>query len=625
MTKRRLQRLLGGLLAVTLLAPLFMGCDNREKGVSHRLEMNDGALVLDSNRFIVVSAELSYARQPGEYWERRLKQVKLAGVNTVMVRVPWMLHEPSEGVFDFGEGNNVREFCRMAADNGLLVWLHVGPYVDAHMDMGGMPWWLLRDADMELRSVRKPFMDRVGRYFRALAGELADMQLSRGGPIALLQIEEPVTADSDKGTRRYLAALCDSVVAAGFDDVLLTLAATKDGVSRLPDNNAVVTMLLDDDADAMSSFSGIKKMDADAPIICFDVSRTCAHVWGEQPSKRNRNKTFLRLFEVMENYGSLNTSILVGGTSYGHLAGATVHGGSYRPYSTAYDNGAIINECGRPWKTPYFQFGDAFRRVASRYGKDVDKAPETADLIVTPPVRMSEGAPLSALLPEPLLSEKPLSFEQCGMGFGAVLYETMLPETAQGAALLLNGVHDNAQIFVDGRRVASVGRTVGTQSVPLPVSTGGVLRILVDAMGRAGDIPGGKDFKGLVGDVLLRDTDGGTHSLTGWKNHPLPAEYDWVASGKAVDTIPQGVPACYRGTFKRPAPGDTFLYMAAWGRGEVWVNGHSLGRYWNIGPQQTLYLPGCWLHDGDNEIVILEWVGTDNPVVEGIGTAVPEM
>lgn len=625
MIKNISQRLLGSLLTLTLLAPLFTGCGNSEKRMPQHLELNGGMLMLDSTRFTVVSAELSYARQPKEYWERRLKQVKLSGANTVMVRVPWMLHEPSEGKFDFSSGNDVREFCRLAADNGLLVWLHVGPYVDAHMDMGGMPWWLLRDADMELRSLNKPFMDRVGRYFRVLAGELADMQLSRGGTIALLQIEEPVTGDTGSGIRAYLAALCDSVAAAGFDDVQLTLSATKDGAFHLPRNNAVTTMLINDGDNAMRSFSGIKKIDADAPIICYDVSRTCAHVWGVSPLKRNLNKTFLRLFEVMENNGSLNTSVLVGGTSYGHIAGATVQDGIYRPYSTSYDNGAVINECGRPWKDSYIRFGDAFRRVASLYGKGVDEIPETSDLITVAPMRMNEGVSLFASLPEPLLSDRPLSFEHCGMGFGAVLYETTLPETTQGAALLLNGVHDNAQIFVDGNRVASVGRVDSVVSVALPASAaGGVLRILVDAMGRAGDITGGKDLKGLVGDVSLHSVGGNVEQLTGWKNYPLPAEYDWLSSKSFTTAMPHSVPACYRATFKPSSEGDTFLYMASWGRGEVWVNGHSLGRYWNIGPQQTLYLPGCWLHDGDNEIVILEWVGTDTPVIEGLDNALLE-
>jgi beta-galactosidase len=58
--------------------------------------------------------------------------------------------------------------------------------------------------------------------------------------------------------------------------------------------------------------------------------------------------------------------------------------------------------------------------------------------------------------------------------------------------------------------------------------------------------------------------------------------------------------------------------MSNWGKGVVWVNGHNLGRYWNVGPQQTLYVPVEWLKQGYNEVVVLELLKPEQNVLRGI-------
>lgn len=614
------KRVLLALFPILLFAPLFMGCDNSKKEV-HHLSVSGGAFMLDTSHFTVASAEMDYARHPRGYWDNRLKQLKELGVNTVMVRVPWTLHEPQEGVFDFTGANDVREFCRLAADNGLLVWLHIGPYTDEYSDMGGMPWWLLAHDNMKLRTQYKPFMDRVGRFYRAVGEQLADMQLSRGGTIALVQIEEPVALEGN--IKGYLTALCDSARSAGFDETILTVASSKENLHRMPMKSAVVALLLDENVNAMERFTGVRKIDPNAPILSYGISRNSLHKWGEPEQNRNMNKAFMRFYEVFEALGSQNFGGMMGGTSFGHLAGAAMSQGVYIPYATSFDNCALINEAGCR-SEDYATFHGALRRSATKFGKQ-ETEPRGVPLIMMPMLVVDGYSSLYDSLPQPLNSDKPLTFEQCGMGFGAIIYETTLPKCSDGARLVVNGIHDNAQLFAGGKAIASLCRMDGDTAVALPsLPDGTSLRILVDAMGRVGNVSGYKDYKGITGDLYIEAADGTVHNLSGWNNYPLPAEYARIASRTFLRTTETNLPGYYRAKFKKPGDGDFYLYMGSWGRGEVWINGHSLGRFWNRGPRQSLYVPGCWLNDGDNELLVVDWCGPDSPVVEGFKNCVME-
>lgn len=608
------QRHILPLCVFMLFASLFMGCDNNKQ--THRLTVNSGAFVFDSVRFCVVSAELGYYRQPKEYWEHRLRMLRNSGVNTVMVRVPWVLHEPQKGVFDFSGQNDVREFCRIAYECGLLVWLHLGPYSDAHADMGGLPWWLLNEDDLTLRTDNTAFMSFVGDYFHVLGKQLSDLQLSRGGPIALIQVEEPDGLQGD--VKSYLSALCDSVKAAGFDDTLLTLAAYKENLFKMPGNGAVIAVAIDDNELAMKNFSGIKKVNPNAPILCYDISRTCAHRWGSNTRYRNLNNTFLRLFEVLDESGSVNTSALIGGTSFGHVAGAEIVSGRFYPYATSYDNGAAIAE-NMVSASEYKNYAEAFKRSSTFFDKKENVPSDIIPVFSLPEIVVDKVAPLFDNLPQYVDSEKPLTMEQCNLGYGGILYSAVLNGVNDSVFLLLDGIHDNLQLLVNGEYIASASRVeTDTLAVSFDVNDGDTISLLVDAMGRVGNVSGYKDCKGLTGKVELLLNDGQRLSLTGWKNYPLSADYAKLSSltFKDVDKS-HYVPGVYRTTFKRIEKGDTNLFMGNWGRGEVWVNGHSLGRFWNRGPQQTLYLPGCWLNDGDNELLILDWTGPKRAVVEG--------
>ena len=606
-------RQISSLLVVMLFAPLFMGCDNHKEG--HRLYVDKGVFMLDSTNFIIASVEFDYARQPRDYWKQRLSSVKSVGANTVMVRVPWTLHEPNEGVYDFEGNNDVREFCRLANELGLLVWLHVGPYSDAHADMGGMPWWLLKYDNMKMRSIDSEFMQYAGRFFRVLGKELADMQLCNGGPIALVQIEESEVLRHN--VKDYLSALCDSAKVAGFDNTVLTLAAYKNDMHLIPKKKAVVAVAIKDDDYAMKNFSGLRKRDIDAPMLCYDISRSCSHRWGVNSKKRNINETFLRIFEMFESSVSLNTSSVIGGTSFGHLSGAEIINERFYPYATSYDNGTLITENGY-FINEHNRYKEIFHVYASQSESSTDVPQNAQPLISVPEFMFTQFAPLDKIATSPVKSKEPLTMEQCNQGYGAMLYRTKVVGVNGAVNLLVKEIHDNARLFLNGRLLAESSRiTSDTLSVVMNVADGDEIAILVDAMGRVGNVYGYKDCKGIAGGVEMVSVDGVKIPLNEWENHALPADYS-VCSSVEFGKIPQGVmPGIYRTTFKTEEKGDTYLFVGSWGRGEVWVNGHSLGRFWDVGPQKMLYLPGCWLHDGDNELLVLDWVGTERPAMEG--------
>ncbi|MBR3883148.1 MAG: beta-galactosidase [Bacteroidaceae bacterium] len=601
------------LLVTIILLTLLAGCKENVK--IETLVARNGVFYRNDTLFKIASAELSYPRVPREYWASRMQLLKRMGINTLSVRVPWMLHETKEGCFDFEGNRDVREFCRMAQEHGFLVWLHVGPAVDEFMDMGGLPWWLLKDKNIGFTAKNKLFMEKVGTYFRALGEQLSDMQLSKGGPIALIQISEPNgLLSSDKKT---LLQLQDSVVAAGFSSSIFTVATDAKHVKDVIIPRAIVAIGIDAQKHAMSNFTSLKKIQNTMPVLCYDVNRSCTDIWGADEPLREWHKIYMRMYEVFSSVGSINISSICGGSSFGHIAGATKDDNEYLPYSTTYFGDAIIDEHGL-LDDQYFTFGKALNYFVSD-DNFVKEGLHSTSLLSFPETEVCDFAPLLQDISSFATSVHPMTMEQCNIGYGAIMYETTLPLLNEGDRLFVKGVHDNAQLFVDGKPIASVAR--GNSGCYIPFSSeysNGKLQILVDAMGRVGDIPGYKDYKGLTDVVQMHCANGRVDTLTNWKNYPLPAEYDAIKEKKFENSRGTNLPGYYKTIINCDSEGDTYLNLSSWTRGEAWINGHSLGRFWNKGPVRTLYVPGCWLQAGDNELIIVDWVGPSEPKVSGI-------
>ena len=604
----------GYIVALFFAAAVLVACGSGKK---RTIELKDSSIYLDGKPFMIASAEIDYARIPAEYWDHRLSFMAGMGLNTVTVKVPWMLHEPVEGEYNFKGMNDLKKFCSIAQQKGMLVWLHVGPYVGAEWDMGGLPWWLLNVDGINLRSNQPAFMQRVERYFTALGKELQGAMVTEGGNIAVVQIEE--SQNMDRTDKEYLAALCECAKRTGLGNVLTFTSATKANFMQTAIDGVNFSLDINSETKADEQFTGVTKYRYDAPHICSSVGGDYKTVWGGESAARNWNKVFMRMFELLQRGVSMSLNGVVAGTSFGNTAGATMADGVYKPYTTSHNSDGLL----KLWGGYDQEFFGKFRNTLFVYSKDDQKVqpklPAIQKLAGFPETLVAEYAPMFEGLPEPVEADVPLTMEKLGMGYGAVLYSTLLPATGAGTKLVINGVHDYARVFVDGELLATFDRRNNDSEVALPpVKAGAKLDILVDAMGRVADVKGYKDFKGITGNVELQWADGTSNNICGWKMYSLPSDYAFVSSREFKKGQNVKRPGYYRTSFDKTDAGDFYLYVGNWGKGEVWLNGKSLGRFWNCGPQYTLYVPACWLKDKDNELIIMDFVGPDTPVVKGI-------
>ena len=591
----------------------FCACGNKKRTIA----VENSVITLDGKIFAVASADFDYARVPQEYWSDRLENMARMGLNTVTVKVPWMLHEPTEGNFDFSGMKDVKAFCRLAQEKGLLVWLHIGPYIGAEWDMGGMPWWLLNVDGIRLRSKQPAFMQRVDRFFEALGKELSPQLLANGGNIAIMQVEE--SHGIEKNDKPYLEALIECAKKRGFGEVLTFTAATKNSFMQtaLPDYFFSIDMNSEEKAD--EHFVGVTKFRYNAPLVCSSLGGDYKTVWGGESAARNWSKVFMRMFELLQRKNSVSIDGVLEGNSFGATAGASIVDGKYSPFTTAHNTDALINyagECGED----YMKFRKSLHVYAQEDGKTplVPLAPATFSSFDD--VAVEEFAPLFENLPEAIVSDKIKTMEQCGIGAGAILYSTTLQTMKEGATLSLEGIHDYARIYIDGKQIAVADRRESeTAEIALPaVSEGAKLDILVEATGRVGNVKGYKDYKGITKSVELKAVDGTVVQPKEWKMYPLPAEHKFVSSLKFGKLPEAPTPGFYRTKIKKPTEGDFFLFTGYWGAGEVWLNGHSLGRYRKEGPQRALYVPVCWMKEGDNELIIVDWDGPSKAIVKGL-------
>ncbi|MBV9271700.1 MAG: beta-galactosidase, partial [Candidatus Eremiobacteraeota bacterium] len=305
---------------------------------------------------------------------------------------------------------------------------------------------------------------------------------------------------------------------------------------------------------------------------------------------------------------SVNFYMSFGGTNFGFLNGANyADDAPYRPDTTSYDYLAAIDEAGRP-RNKFYRFRDIIARYRSVQPPDVPPIPQT---IAIPEFALAERADARTLLSEPVLSENPLTMEAIEQNFGYVLYRAELQSPIDGM-LTVEDVRDYAVVTVNGSLAGHLDRRSGETAVPLRALTGKVvLEILVENSGRINYGAGFADErKGICGPVRL---DG--QKVTVWECHAMPMD-DLTplrfAGGNA------GPMAFARGFFELNAPADTFLDVSALGKGMLWINGHHLGRFWRIGPQQSLYVPGVWLRHGRNEVIAFDLEQLESPRLRGL-------
>ncbi|MEO6922620.1 MAG: beta-galactosidase family protein, partial [Acidobacteriaceae bacterium] len=547
-----------------------------------------------------------YPRIPRAYWRARFKMAKAMGLNTITTYVFWNVHEPTPGVYDFSGNNDVAEYIREAQEEGLYVILRPGPYVCAEWEFGGYPAWLLKDSGMVIRSTDPAFLATSQKWLNRLGRELVPLLAANGGPILAVQVENEY---GDFGSdHAYMQAMYKQFVDAGFGKALLY---TGDPVASIPNGSlpGVFAAVNFGPGHARKAIARLHLIRPTSPTMVGEYWDGWFDHWGNGHSVTDAKQQAEEVEWMLKQGYSISIYMFNGGTSFGWMNGAnSKKDHDFRPDVTSYDYDAALSESGRT--TPkYFLFRDAIQRATGVVPPVVPTVSKAATIAVTP---LSRSVSLWNNLPTPIRSTHPLTMEQIDQAYGYILYRTHLQEAVNGE-LHLEGVHDYARIYLDGKLVGTVDRRISdAATIPIDAQTSGArLDILVENMGRINfTVRMRTDRKGLLGDVTLAG-----QALRNWTIYPLPME---KPGGLHFAAKPCVGPCFYRAEFQLEHAADTFLDTRKLVKGEAWINGKMLGRFWNIGPQQTLYVPGSWLHAGKNEIVIFDLDAKPGRTIQGL-------
>jgi beta-galactosidase len=581
------------------------------------LDPTPTGFVLDGRPLRLLSGAMHYFRTLPQQWPQRLRMLRAMGLNTVETYVPWNLHEPRPGAYDFSGTADLDGFLRAAADAGLYAIVRPAPYICAEWENGGLPWWLLADERLRgrLRVADPAYLAHVDRWYDRLIPVVAAHQTSRGGNVLMVQIEnEYGSFGTDTGYLRHLAT---GLRERGIDVPLFTSDGPEDFFltgGTLPGHLATVNF----GSHATEAFAELRRHRPDDPAMCMEFWCGWFDHWGERHTVREPKDAAETLREILAAGASVNIYMAHGGTNFGTWAGANTAdpatGAGYQPTVTSYDYDAPIDERGAPTEKFW-----AFREVLARYADQAPPEPEPLPPVLAPrrfelPDHVRLFDVLDLLAEGEVAAPVPPSFEELGLAHGLVLYRTRVPGPRRAQPLSVHGLADRAHVYLDGEQVAVLERDAPDQPWPQVAVDGpeAELSLLVESMGRVNYGAAIGDRKGLTAVLHTRQT------LHGWTATPVPLgdrplpELPWRQGPVAA----KPGPVLRRGVLPLDEPADTYLALPGWGKGYVWVNGFCLGRYWNRGPQLTLYVPGPLLRPGDNEVIVLELDGPGMDVAE---------
>ncbi|MDU1891324.1 MAG: beta-galactosidase [Dysgonomonas sp.] len=582
--------------------------------------IGENSFLLNGKPFVIKAAEIHYPRIPSDYWEHRIRMCKALGMNTICIYTFWNIHEPQPNEFDFQGQNDIVRFCRLAQKHGMYIILRPGPYVCAEWEMGGLPWWLLKKEDIVLRSKDSYFMERTKKYFNAIGKQLADMQIDRGGNIIMVQVENEF---GSYGTdKEYVSQIRDAVKNAGFTDVPLFQCDWSSNFMNNALDDLLWTINFGTGANIEEQFSKLKHIRPQTPLMCSEFWSGWFDHWGRAHETRNAAAMVEGLKEMLDNNISFSLYMTHGGTTFGHWGGA--NSPRYSAMCSSYDYDAPISEAG--WVTEkYFKVRDLLSGYLQT-GEQLPDIPSSIPTIQIPEIKLTESALVFDNLPAPKISKEIKPMEYFNQGWGSILYRTYLPEIQGETSIVMTQLHDWAQVYIDGKLIKRLDRRRDENIVNLSaVKKGARLDILVEAMGRVNFDEAIHDRKGITEKVELIHSKG-IKNLQNWEVYNLPLDYEFVKNKNYnVTNILHTMPSYYKGKFNLEQVGDVFIDMQQWGKGLVWINGKSIGRFWKIGPQQTLFVPGCWLRKGENEIIVLEHQGTETTTIRGLDKPILDM
>ncbi|MBO5374576.1 MAG: beta-galactosidase [Clostridia bacterium] len=561
--------------------------------------------IKDGEEIKIISGAVHYFRNMPDTWRDIFKKMKAMGLNCVEIYCAWNMHEKKIGEFDFSSNLDIRSFIKIANEEGLMAIVRPGPYICAEWEFGGLPWWLQAMDDMEIRCSNPIYMKHFENYLAHLFDQIRDLLFTNGGPIIMLQCENEYGYYGDD--KEYLKSLHDIYRRHGIDVPLFTSDGTSE--ANLLDG-AIEGCLatLNFGSRVEESFKAHDKLFPDSPKMCMEMWNGWFDAWGDGFHHTTSAENYAQVVDDMLRRGSLNMYMFIGGTNFGFTSGAN-HYDKFKPDVTSYDYDAMLTECGDV--TPKYM---AVREVIKKYTKkELPPVPENRRKLGYGKVVLTQSGGLFDNLDNlstPIFSNVPKCMEYYGQGYGYIAYTTKLNRDYVNAPLYFADLGDRAQIYINDTLNGIVYINDDELKTTINAKKGDTLTILVENMGRANFGPKMMRKKGIAGRCLIGDNI--IHF--GWNAYPLPmTNLDKVVYGKEFNE-PSGF---YKGNFEIDDVADTFIYVDNFTKGFVTINGFNLGRYWEIGPQKSLYVPASVLKKGENEIVIFESDGLKGePLVE---------
>ena len=565
------------------------------------LEMKNRKFYMDGEEFHIYSGAMHYFRIPQEYWEDRLLKLRAAGLNTVETYVPWNFHEPKKGQFNFDGMLDVVNFVETAQKLGLYVIVRPGPYICAEWDFGGLPAWLLKDKNIKLRCWDKKYIKAVEDFFKVLIPKLVPYLETNGGKIIAMQVENEY--GSFGRDKKYLYWLRDLMRDLGVDVQLFT----SDGEDRYFFSGGGIPeewMVANFGGYHEHRFDDLKMLQPDKPLMCGEHWCGWFDRWGAKHHTDDAEETLGKSLDgFFKEDANFNLYMFHGGTNFGFSSGANYYD-CYCPTTTSYDYGAPLNECGG-YTDKYFVLRE---RMQKQLGKELPQLPEDTKTQKLGKVNFTGFADLKNVYKKFAVHKKsnsPQYMESYDQNSGLILYSTVLKGNYGDTELNAFGVHDIAYVYINDElkyvydRTKLKGKALYEESFSVPVKAfNGEMKvdILVQALGRVNYARRIYDRKGLD-EIYL-----GGQAIVDWDVYCMELNCAPEIPYKKENTQ---FPCFMKGYFKAEEKSDTFVDMRGFTNAVVYVNGFNLGRFLKRGPQYTLYLPGCFLKD-ENEIVVLE-------------------
>lgn len=589
---------------MALFAIMIHGADVKR----HVFALGENDFLLDGKPIQIISGEMHPARIPREYWRHRIQMAKAMGCNTIAAYIFWNYHESEPGKFDFKSGNHdVAEFIRIAQQEGMWVLLRPGPYVCAEWEFGGLPPYLLRIPDIKIRCMDPRYMAAVQRYLTRLAAVVLLLLVTHGGPILMVQIENEYGSFGNDKT--YLEELRRIWVKNGIDVPFYT----SDGPTpyMLEAGNIDGAAIGLDSGSNQRAFDQAAMRNPKVPAFSGETYPGWLTHWGEKWARPDPKGVLREVTFLLDNKKSFNLYVVHGGTNFGFTAGANSGGNGYQPDVTSYDYDAPISEQGQPTEKFF-----ALRDLIAKYSGSLPELPKPIPSMDIPEFAMTAFSSVWSNLPKPVDSVQPKPFEAYGQGYGFIVYRTKLVGRKSGR-LTITDLHDYATVFINGGYVGKLDRREGEKTIDIPPSNvkDPVLEILVEGMGRINFSQTMIDRKGITDRVTLEGM-----TLMNWEAYNLPFDERFIQSLRQATIDPARRGVFFKGFFELKAAADTFIDMTNYKKGIVWVNGHNLGRYWDVGPQKRLYCPASWLKIGKNEILVFDLHQTEARPITGART-----